>query len=338
MSPNRPLRILVVFTGGTISSRLSDGAFEMSRAPFVLLDRIPAEEFQFVTYEPMQVFSENMTPEMLLDLFGQISEYIDDQIFDGMIIAHGTDTLAYTAQLGNFLLSGLGFPVVIMGSKRPLGDPRNDGKPNFLNALALIKQVVSGVYVVSQSNDGTDYVHAAGQIMQADAQTDDFQSYKDQFFGVLQEGELVKNTGFKWHAHTYNPSELLAQTACLRVSPPNMTVLMLDACVGMNYRTQDMTRPEFSYVLQRLYHSGTACTAPRQSPYSLLYLQDLCTENHKRLFIAPIESERIPYTTTGELLAAGITPIYNRQVEAVWAGLLICTWLHIYPDQFFSVD
>ena len=335
---NRPLRILVVFTGGTISSRLADGAFAMSNAPFLLFDQVPAEEFQFITYEPLQVFSENMTPEMLLDLFGLIYEYIDDQIFDGMIIAHGTDTLAYTAQLSDILLSGLGFPVVVMGSKRPLDDPRNDGKPNFLNALALIRQVVSGVYVVSRANDGTDYVHAAGQIMQADAQTDDFQSYKDQFFGVLREGELVRNTGFRRRTYIYNLGELLAQTACLRVNPPNKTVLMLDACVGMNYRTQDMTRPEFSYVLQRLYHSGTACTAPRQSPYSLLYLQDLCTENHKRLFIAPIESERIPYTTTCELLDAGITPVYDRPVEAVWAGLLVCTWLHIDPDQFFTAE
>ena len=338
MTSLRPLRILVVFTGGTISSRLADGAFAMSSAPFLLLDQAPAEEFQFVTYEPLQVFSENMTPEILLDLFGSICEYIDDQIFDGMIIAHGTDTLAYTAQLCNYLLSGLGFPVVVMGSKRPLEDPRNDGKPNFLNALALIRQVVSGVYVVSRASDSTDYVHAAGQIMQADAQTDDFQSYKGQYFGVMREGELVKNPGFRQRIHKFNSGELLAQTTCLRVNPPHTTVLMLDACVGMNYRTQDMTRPEFSFVLQRLYHSGTACTAPRQSPYSLLYLQDLCTENHKCLFIAPIESERIPYTTTCELLEAGITPIYDRPVESVWAGLLICTWLHIDPNQFFVTE
>jgi len=338
MISQRPLRILVVFTGGTISSRFADGAFAMSSAPFLLLDRVPAEEFQFVTYEPMQVFSENMTPEMLLDLFGLIYEYIEDQIFDGMIIAHGTDTLAYTAQLSNILLSGLGFPVVILGSKRPLDDPNSDGRPNFLNALALIKHVVSGVYVVSRVSDGTDYVHAAGQIMQADAQTDDFESYKGQFFGVLREGKLIKNADYSKHSHTYNPGELFAQAAGLRVNPPNKTVLLLDACVGMNYRMQDMTRSEFSYVLQRLYHSGTGCTAPRQSPYSLLFLQDLCRENHKRLFIAPIESERTPYTTTGELLKAGITPVYNRPVESVWAGLLVCTWLHIDPDQFFATE
>ena len=338
MTAHRPLRILVVFTGGTISSRFADGAFAMSHAPFLLLDGIPAEEYQFVTYEPLQVFSENMTPEMLLDLFGSIYKFIADQTFDGMIIAHGTDTLAYTAQLSDILLAGLGFPVVIMGSKRPLEDPRNDGKPNFLNALALIRQVVSGVYVVSRVSDGTDYVHAAGLIMQADAQTDDFQSYKGRFFGVFREGELAKNSGFSRQAHAYDTQGLLAKASGLLVDPLHMTVMMLDACVGTNYRTLNMTSPEFTYVLQRLYHSGTACTAPGQSPYSLLYLQNLCRDNQKRLFIAPIESERIPYTTTCELLEAGITPVYDRPVESVWAGLLICTWLHIDPDRFFAAE
>ena len=337
MSGKRPLRILVIFTGGTISSRLSGGAFAMSNAPYQLMERVPEEAFQFVTYEPIQIFSENMTPEILSGLFGSICEFAADQVFDGMIIAHGTDTLAYTAQLANILLSGLGFPIVIMGSKRPLDDPENDGRSNFLNALALITQVISGVYVVSHASDGIDYVHAAGRIMQADAQTDDFQSYKGDIFGTLRDGILDKNPAFAQHTFAYSPGELLTRVTALRICPPHMTVLMLDACVGMNYRTQDLTRQEFTYVLQRLFHSGTACTAPEESPYSLLFLQNLCKENHKRLFIAPIESGRIPYTTTDELLHAGITPVYNHPVEFVWAGLLVCTWLHLDPDDFFGI-
>jgi len=337
MNSKRPLRILVIFTGGTISSRLAGGAFAMSNAPYQLMERVPDEEFQFVTYDPMQIFSENMTPEILAALFGSIYEFAADQVFDGMIIAHGTDTLAYTAQLANILLSGLGFPIVIMGSKRSLDDPDNDGRPNFLNALALITQVTSGVYVVSRTNGGIDYIHDAGRIMQADAQTDDFQSYKGEIFGTLKDGRLDRNASFIHHNPSYSPRELLTLVAGLRIRPPHMTVLMMDACVGMNYRTQDLTRQEFTYVLQRLYHSGTACTAPKESPYSLLFLQNLCKENHKRLFIAPIESERIPYTTTVELLSAGITPVYNHPVEFVWAGLLVCTWLHLDPDVFFDI-
>jgi len=74
----------------------------------------------------------------------------------------------------------------------------------------------------------------------------------------------------------------------------------------------------------------------RTSPYSLLYLQDLCTENFKRLFIAPIEKTHTPYSTTRELLAAGITPVFDRPLEAVWAGLLLCTWLKEKPEEFFN--
>lgn len=336
MSAPRPLHILVVFTGGTISSRLSGEAFEMSDAPYRLMESIPRDQFIFDPYEPMQTFSENMTPGMLIELFGAISDYVEQSVFDGLIVAHGTDTLAYTAQLADLLLSGLGFPVVILGSKSPLEDPQNDGQSNFMNALDLFTQVDSGVYAVSRSKNGTDYVHPAGRIMQADSQTDDFHSYKGQVFGVMHDGLLDINPGYKPHIPAYNSRELLTRVAALRKKSPDKTVLLLDAGVGMNYSVLNLNRPEFTYILQRLFHSGTACTAPRQSPYSLLYLQNVCREHHKRLFIAPIESERIPYSTTYELLDAGITPVYDLPVEAVWAGLLLCTWLKESPDAFFS--
>ena len=336
MTVQNPLHILVVFTGGTISSRKFEGAFKISSAPYQLIEGISGDSFTFETYEPYQIFSENMTPDILLDLFGKISDYLKDKVFDGMIIAHGTDTLAYTAQLANILLSGLGFPVVIMGSKHPLDDLRNDGHPNFLNSLTLFTQVHSGVYVVSRTNDGTDYIHDAGTVMQADSQTDDFQSYRQQIFGVIKDGVLKENPAFRRHVPSFDSRELLSQISVTRENSSDMTVLALDACVGMNYQTIDLTRTEYKYVLQRLYHSGTACTAPRESHYSLLFLQDLCKKSIKRLFIAPIESARTPYSTTCELLEAGITPVYDRPFESVWAGLLVCTWLHLDPDRFFQ--
>jgi hypothetical protein len=119
--------------------------------------------------------------------------------------------------------------------------------------------------------------------------------------------------------------------------PSQETILVLDACIGMNYKTLNLIRPEYDFIIQRLYHSGTSCTAPRTSPYSLLYLQDLCKENFKRLFIAPIEKNRTPYSTTRELLDAGITPVYDCPLEAVWAELLLCTWFREQPEELFGI-
>jgi len=345
------MNILVVFTGGTISCRLSGGAVAIDGAPYRLMEGIPEDEFRFDTLEALHILSENMTPEVLLDLFAKISGFLSGKTYDGMIIAHGTDTLAYTAQLAGRLLDGLGFPAVILGSKLPLENPANDGMPNFRNALRLIRQIRSGVYVVSRSADGIDYVHSARKVMQADSQTDDFQSYKGQYFGIMRDGVLSKNPGFRPDSEDSSrtgpdglgdagcpdgPGGLLPRLAALRENrPKDMTVLTLDACVGMDFRVLDLERPGFRYILQRLYHSGTACAAPRTSPHSLLFLQDLCAKAGKRLFIAPAESSRTPYSSTCELLEAGVTPLYDMPFEAAWAGLLLCSWLGEDPDMFF---
>jgi len=335
MTASRQQHVLVVFTGGTISSRYTGGAFEMIDAPYQLMAGIPSDTFKFKTIEPLHTLSENMTPGMLFDLFTAISDEFSRSLYDGMIIAHGTDTLAYTAQMADILLSGLGVPVVILGSKFPPYDPRSDGQTNFSNALSLIRQEESGVYVVSRENSGVIIVHDAGRIMQADSQTDDFKSYLGQYEGSMKNGVFVRNPDFHPRTHTHSARELLARLSAIRNMPSKETVLVLDAYVGMNYQALDLTRPEYDYILQRLYHSGTACTALRTSPYSLLYLQDLCSENFKRLFIAPIEKHRTPYSTTLELLAAGITPVFDLPLEAVWAGLLLCTWLKEKPEEFF---
>ncbi|MEI8200561.1 MAG: asparaginase [Eubacteriales bacterium] len=336
MTAPRPLHILVVFTGGTIASHNSGGTFEMSDAPYRLFSGVPSGGCKIEAFEPMQTLSENMTPDMLFDLFTAISDEFSRKVYDGMIIAHGTDTLAYTAQMADILLSGLGIPVVILGSKLPLDSAESDGQANFNNALALIKQEKSGVYVASRARDGTDYIHFACKVMQADSQTDDFQSYLGQYAGIMKDGIFVHNRNAPPYAPVHSSRELLTRLTSSEKKPAEETVLVLDACVGMNYQTLDLTRPEYNFIIQRLYHSGTSCTVTRTSPYSLLYLQDLCEANFKRLFIAPIEKTRTPYSTTRELLAAGITPVFDRPLEAVWAGLLVCTWLKEKPEEFFN--
>jgi len=333
---SRKPHILAVFTGGTISSRSTGRVFEISDPPHLLLQDIPEDTVHFDICEPFSILSENMTPEMLFRLFGTIAGACSAKIYDGILIAHGTDTMGYTAQLAHLLLSGLGIPVVFVGSKKPLDDPESDGVINFRNALALLSQITSGVFVVSRNIGGTNYVHSAGKILQADPQTNDFYSYKNQYFGIMTDGHLEENDLFPSTDSPVSARSHLRRLSSLGMLPSPETVLVLDACVGINFRSLLLTRREFSFVLQRLYHSGTACTEPRNSPYSLLYLQDMCKANGKQLFIAPIEKDRIPYSTTRELLDAGVTPVYDLPFEAVWAGLLLYTWLEEKPEEFFN--
>lgn len=338
MSPGRLQRILLVFTGGTIASRMVSGVFDVDKSAYQLLDYLPRNAYTIETIEPFQILSENMTPDRLYQLFKEITKRIDDTLFDAILIAHGTDTLAYTAHLSDYLLSGLSIPVILFGAKYPFGHPLSDGEINLRNALLLSEKIRSGVYVVSRASDGTDYVHSAGRVMQADFLTDDFHSYEDQFFGKLIDGGLEKNPNYQPLDRTSTAKQKILSSFPLNGPTPDETVLLLDAAVGMNYKTLNIDHPNFRYILQKTYHSGTACAEDKDSPYSLLFLQELCRLNYKRLFIAPVNSKRTPYVSTQSLLEAGITPLYDMPAEGAWAGLLLCTWLQLDPNDIFDLD
>lgn len=95
-------------------------------------------EFDYVLdnyqFDPA-IDSSDMTPE----LWAKIARIIDDNYdqYDGFVILHGTDTMAYTASALSFMLENLGKPVILTGSQLPIGVLRTDGKENLLTAIEL---------------------------------------------------------------------------------------------------------------------------------------------------------------------------------------------------------
>lgn len=77
----------------------------------------------------------DMQPPMWARLASIVAERYAD--FDGFVILHGTDTMAYTASALSFMLQDLGKPVILTGSQLPIGVPRTDGRENMMNAIEL---------------------------------------------------------------------------------------------------------------------------------------------------------------------------------------------------------
>lgn len=132
--------VLIIYTGGTIGmyqdprtgalsnfdfSQLASYVPELSRFPF---------NIECYTFTP-PIDSSNMTPHH----WGAIAEVIRDNYsnYDGFVILHGTDTMAYTASALSFMLRHLDKPVVLTGSQLPVGTIRTDGKENLLTALEI---------------------------------------------------------------------------------------------------------------------------------------------------------------------------------------------------------
>ncbi len=132
--------ILIIYTGGTI------GMFqEKKNGPLQLLnfdniyDQLPIlKQFECdidtYAFDPV-IDSSNMNP----DFWIRIAEVIEQRYehYDGFVVLHGTDTMAFTASALSFLLEHLNKPVVFTGSQLPLGIIRTDGRENLITAIEI---------------------------------------------------------------------------------------------------------------------------------------------------------------------------------------------------------
>ena len=134
-------RILVIYTGGTIGMVRTSSGYTPEKAAFhELLDRIPelhAEGmpiWDIVDMDPL-LDSSNITVREWNAIGALIADHHAD--YDGFVVLHGTDTMAYTASALSFMLRGNSKPVILTGSQIPLCEIRNDARDNIITSLLV---------------------------------------------------------------------------------------------------------------------------------------------------------------------------------------------------------
>lgn len=135
-------RIFVVYTGGTIGMRKTPRGYRPEPGYLQhLLDELPrfadAElpKFEIAEFDPL-LDSSDMTPRHWLQIAELIRKHYAD--YDGFLVIHGTDTMAFTASALSFMLEDLAKPVVLTGSQIPLEETRNDAQANLLTSLMIL--------------------------------------------------------------------------------------------------------------------------------------------------------------------------------------------------------
>lgn len=130
-------RVLVIATGGTIASAEEGSGLAPALTGEQLVAFVPevAQMCHAEVSQVMNVDSTNMRPEGWLAIADEVRRRYDD--FDGFVVLHGTDTLAYTAAGLSYLVQRSPKPVVLTGSQLPMGDPGTDGKRNLLDAVRV---------------------------------------------------------------------------------------------------------------------------------------------------------------------------------------------------------
>jgi len=145
-------KICLIYTGGTIgmkqnpNGKLAPVDFDQLRVSIPALALLPIDLDVVTVDNPVD--SSEMQPEGWIDLVERIEKHYQD--YDGFVLLHGTDTMAYTASALSFLIQGLKKPIIMTGSQLPVGVLRTDATENLLSALEFASMERDGEALIQE--------------------------------------------------------------------------------------------------------------------------------------------------------------------------------------------
>lgn len=288
-------KICVIFTGGTIGSSESQKTVSLDSAVSTSLIRSYTSRYRsdivFSESYPVQILSENI---QRADLYAMISALrrVDTDVFDGVIITHGTDTLSFSANIFSQVFCDYPLPIVFVSSLYPLDDPRSNGIENFAAAVDFIREGLGGVYVAFK-NQGSDFaeIHLASRICAAEQFSGNMHSVLETPFGICQNGI------FKKIDNPLNPT--IAEIKNRKCAPCSGKicddVLVLRARPLLDFSVFDIEKLLPKAVVVELYHSGTICTVGDRTNFK--FFSDRCKKLGIPLIIGPIYSSANVYSS-----------------------------------------
>jgi L-asparaginase len=147
MNKKKDISILIIYTGGTIGMVHDPESGSLVPIDFRhITNHVPelrkfGYDLHSVSFDPVRD-SSNIDPEVWVRMAEIIESSYND--FDGFVVLHGTDTMAYTASALSFMLENLAKPVILTGSQLPIGLLRTDGKENLITAIEIAAATENG--------------------------------------------------------------------------------------------------------------------------------------------------------------------------------------------------
>lgn len=128
-------KILMIATGGTIASKETENGLTPAMKGEELAASVPGikDKCEITVMQLMNIDSTNMRPRLWQLMSDTIIEHYND--YDGFVILHGTDTMAYTAAALSYLIQDSPKPIVLTGSQKPMGNPYTDAKINLYQSI-----------------------------------------------------------------------------------------------------------------------------------------------------------------------------------------------------------
>ena len=260
------MNILFIFTGGTIGSRTKGDIISTDPdIPYMLIDHyrsVYGIDFSFDTISPYTILSENSDGHHIAQLADTVNNALSNGSYDGIIIAHGTDTLLFSADIVSLLTPIDSIPICFVSSAYPPEDPRANALDNLHAALNIIKSgKFSGTVVPYRNHDNRVYVHRPLYLLEAHPFNDELFSLLARYIAAFENGHLIFN-------HDYDPDHYTQDMASLKfLTGKAIDSSMLSKNCGQILHIKPfpgMTYPDIGdhirYILHESFHSGTINT------------------------------------------------------------------------------
>lgn len=262
-------KVLLIYTGGTIGMghNPDTGALEPLNFDHLL------SNFPEFAHLPTEVDTYQFTPpidssDMSLRRWAQLVRIIADnyEAYDGFVVLHGTDTMAYTASALSFMLENLTKPVILTGSQLPIGQLRTDGKENLLTSIEL---------AAAFGEDGRPMVpevciYFSGRLLRGNRSTkesaDGFNAFNSFNYPHLCEAGVE----FQFNPHYILKPDYSKPMIPHTAMDPNVVVFSLFPGIQENVVRHMFEAPELRGIVMRSFGSGNA----PQKPWLMRLLKD----------------------------------------------------------------
>lgn len=313
-------RILIIYTGGTIGMIENPETGALEAFDFDQFRHYVPELRRFNYHIDALAFtppidSSDMEPRYWVKIARIIAEHYDS--YDGFVLLHGTDTMAYTASALSFMLENIGKPVIITGSQLPIGQLRTDGKENLLTAIEIAaardnrgQPLVPEVCIFFESRlmrgNRTTKINAEGFNA---FRSFNLPSLAHAGIHIKYERHLIRRPD---PARPFTPHYLLDNNVMVLTLFPGIRQEVIDTCSAV---------PGLRAIVLKTYGSGNAPQKPWLTDrLKRLIDSGVIVVNITQCYKGAVEMRR--YGTGLQLLQVGVINGYDSTVEGMLTKLM----------------
>ncbi|MEE3385236.1 MAG: type I asparaginase [Prevotella sp.] len=313
-------KVLLIYTGGTIgmgrngkTGALEPLQFDQLSKQMPEMEQVSAEIDVHQFAPPID--SSDMTPQLWAHLVKIIADGYNR--YDGFVILHGTDTMAYTASALSFMLENLTKPVILTGSQLPIGQLRTDGKENLITSIEIAS---------AKHDDGRPVVpevciYFSGKLLRGNRSTkinaDGFNAFDSFNYPHLADAGV----NIVYHEEYIMKPDYDKPMTPHFVLDPNVVVFTLFPGIQDNIVRHVLDAPELRAIVMRSYGSGNA----PQRPWLMKMLSEASNRGVNIINISQCAEgtvEMARYDTGYQLKNAGVISGYDSTVESAVTKLM----------------